>query len=283
MTDAEDDSSRRYTEALGDLQLLTKHAHAVSASIANKETNEEVCYYASIVLSKMVSHAITLTRILPTTLALSRDSSAAQWDISSVCCLSRAILEANDVLAYLADSKGGQDVRLIRLQVWQLHDLERRVQMLESIGSSDPQVDVLRKSAANIRATILTSKAIDSIEASHVGKIRKGNSPDFLLHMEERCRRAGINHSHYIGAKMFLSAYVHSFPFALHQLVHFRAGDARSLVVLSVPVRYALTYLAKGLKLLEPIFATGLPSPDMATQRVISIWAGIAEAGVSVF
>ncbi|MCQ8119860.1 hypothetical protein, partial [Methylomonas rosea] len=128
--------AKRYEEALTDLRLLILYAHSVSASIQGKEAADDQQYYASIIFSKIVSHAITLIRSVPKSLSISADSGAELWDLSSAACLARAILETNDALAYMADRIDEPEQLLLRIRIWELHDKEHRISMLESIHSS---------------------------------------------------------------------------------------------------------------------------------------------------
>lgn len=276
-----EETEERYEEARSELRLLTLYAHAVSAAIQGREAADDQQYYASIIFSKIVSHAITLIRSIPQSMAIMDSRGAELWDVSSACCLARAILEANDALAYMADKSGDPAQKMLRIRVWELHDKERRLAMLEAIGSSAPEVEDLRREAALLRREILDSAGAKTLHASVRGKISKGDSPDFLIPMRERCERVGINYKYHQGAKMFLSAYVHTHPIALHQLTSFRAGDADSLNLLSLPVRYSIAFLAKSLEIMQSIFGRATPPADEATTRVILIWASIVAEGVS--
>ncbi len=198
------------------------------------------------------------------------------WDVSSACCLARAILEANDALAYLADVSDSAEMQHLRIQAWELHDQERRLGMLCSMNSQAPEVVRIQAEYGAKKSEILSSPVAQKLHQSVIGKIKKGQTPDFLLPLKERCARAGIDHDHYIGAKMFLSAYVHSYPFALHQLLNFRAGEEASLVVVSVPIRYTAVYLAKALELAGGMFGQCVPEPSDEEEAAVAIWAGIA-------
>ncbi|MCQ8120020.1 hypothetical protein, partial [Methylomonas rosea] len=146
---------------------------------------------------------------------------------------------------------------------------------------SAPEVDEIRCSAVLLRRQILESPAAGTLHPSARSRIVQGKSPDFLLPIKERCARAGISYKYHLGAKMFLSAYVHTHPIALHQLTNFKAGDPNSLTLLSVPIRYAMAFLAKSLELMRTLFGEVLPLPDEPSKTAIIVWAGIAAEGVS--
>lgn len=270
----------QYEESLGGLRQLVEFAHAISSTLQDKSTTSSQKYYASIALSKIVSHGITLLRILPAELSLSASSGAERWDISSIACVVRAIIETNDALAYVCDSSESGEMTLLRIHVWELHDKERRLKVLRAIGSSAPEVQEIERFAEELRKKIQASETFSSLHKSNHVRIAKGNSPDFLVPLEKRCERAGISYQYYLSARIFLSSYVHSHPFALHQLIEFRAGNANSLRLISLPVRYANAFLAKAIELMQSLFEEEVPSPEAGLEKLVLIWAGIAKEGL---
>lgn len=275
-----DEVEERYQEYLDQLGLLIAYAQTVSVSIQGKGPVDEQKFYASYIFSKIVAHAITLVRSVPQGAPISGNNEGELWDISSACCLTRAILEANDALAYMADKSVGAEQIELRIRVWELHNIERRISMLASINSTLPEVDELRRSEVKLRSDIIGSPSATALHKRNIGKINKGDTPDFLVPIRMRCELAGINYSYYVGAKMFLSAYVHTHPFALHQLASFRAGDANSLRLIIVSLGYALGFLSVSLKLMRRIFGNDVPDANEPTVGTISIWSGVAENGV---
>lgn len=270
----------RYIEALTDLKNMVKHAHDISSSLSGVPTNEEREFYAAAIFSKIVSQGISLSRSLPLGMKLTQRSGAELWDISSACCLARAIMEAHDALAYIAVHPESADVRALRIKVWELHDKERRIKMLQLIESKEPEVLKITESARILREEILGDSFAALLQKNYRGKIEKNETPDFLLPIAERCKRSEISLEYYMGAKIFLSAYVHTHPIAVHQLFEFRAGDHFSLNLLSLPVRYTVVFIAKAIEGMRYIFGSRLPHANEITNRAIIIWCGIAADGV---
>jgi hypothetical protein len=271
----------RYLEAIADLKRLATYCHAVSSSLAGKNAPGEREYYASIIFAKMTMHAISISRNTPRGLAIENDLSGVVWDVSSICVLVRALIESFDALAYVAVHPISEELRSLRIQIWELHDKERRVRMLKLIGSRSPLVSQIEHDADQLRANILANPILDKVYPSYRGKISKKECPDFLQPLEERNQASAISHTYYLGARMFLSSYVHTHPFSVHQLASFKAGDTNSLVLISVAVRYAVTFLAKAIEGMTYVFGEKLPAADEPTNRAVLIWCGIAKSGVS--
>ena len=80
---------------------------------------------------------------------------------------------------------------------------------------------------------------------------------------------------------MFLSSHVHTLPFSIQQLVDFKAGDKNSLQLISLPIQYAVGFLAKGIQGMEVIFDNRLPDKNKETADLCTIWSGILNDGIT--
>lgn len=271
----------RYLEAISDLKRFTTYCHEVSSSMAGRSAPGEREFYASIIFAKITAHAISISRNTPRGLAAESDIGGVVWDISSICAIVRSLIESFDALAYVAVHLLSDESRILRIQTWELHDKERRVSMLKLLGSRSPLVFQMEQEAEQLRATILANQLLDSVHPSFRGKIAKGECQDFLQPLEQRNQASEVNHAYYLGARMFLSSYVHTHPLSVHQLASFKAGNPHSLNLISLAVRYAVVFVAKAIEGMGYIFGSKLPAADEPTNRAILIWCGIAKNGVS--
>lgn len=270
-----------YEEALSHLRHLIKYSHTASLSLKGKEAQNQQQYYASIIFSKIVSHAITLNRLAPMHVALPSNAPEEHWDISSICCISRTIVEASDVLSYVADESDNEKFSLLKILVWELHDKERRINMLNGIGSNAPEVFEIKHSAEELRSTILSEEYSSILHPNAKGKIKAENSPDFLIPIKERCIRANVSLSYFQGAKMFLSSYVHTHPLAIHQLENFRVGDTSSINLISLAIRYSVVFLGKAIEYMQALMKNALAGVDETTKYIMETWNSIAASGVN--
>jgi hypothetical protein len=200
--------------------------------------------------------------------------------LASACCIARAVIEAYDALAYIALHPDNIEIASLRIKLWELHDKERRVKMLHLIGSTSPLVQQIEEEEAQLRSEVLREPLVAMLHASVARKIRSRQTPEFITPLEARCKASSISHQYYINAKMFLSSHVHTHPFAIHQLLNFKAGDASSLVLLSLPTRYAIVFLAKAIEGMRTLFGESLPEADEHTNNILRIWICIAKNGV---
>jgi hypothetical protein len=147
----------RYQTIREELDALLKHAVAISIALAGKPATHDGEWYAEAIFRKVVAHALTLARMLPAGLKPTTTGTSELWDLSSVCAVSRAIIEGYDALSYVAPHDIDETERRFRVLLWQLHDQERRMTMLELIGSSSPALPDIAADALRLREELITN------------------------------------------------------------------------------------------------------------------------------
>lgn len=271
----------RYRDLCAELDHLISHGHAISRAMSGKLIENQRQEYGDPLYGKLLAHAATVRRLLPSGLKPRTAGAVEVWDISSICTLARALIETYDALAYLAVEPVDTQERQFRVLLWNLHDQERREKMLGLIGSRSPEVSNIRQRVVALRHRVLTDASFQDLDPGTKKQIESKRAPPFHLSQRERNRRNGISHEYYNATEMFLSAYIHSFPFAIHQLMHFRAGDADSLQLLGIPVQYTLGFLSKGIEGMHAAFGNALPDMDENTSDVVDVWVEIVGKGVT--
>lgn len=270
----------RYKSICSELDLFINWGVNISNALSNKEAPMDRDYYGDRVFSKLLCHAITLRRIIPTGLIPEQNGQTELWDISSACAITRALIESFDALFYVAIEEVEDNEREFRILLWNLHSEERRLKKLDFIGSKAPEIIDIKNNVKELRKRVIEHKYFHELNKGIKKKIEKGETPAFCLSHSERNMRAFINHSYYNACIMFLSAYVHTYPFSINQLMEFKAGDAESLRLMSVPIQYALGFLAKSMEGMHVIFKDRLPNMPDNVSDLCSIWSGVIENGI---
>ena len=271
----------RYRTVCTDFDTLVTYGIRVCTALGGREAPHDREYYADRIFSKLLCHAITLNRIAPTGLSPVAAGYSELWDVSSACAVSRALLEAYDALAYVAIEDVQIGEREFRILLWKLHSAEPRQELLRLIGSTAPAVLEVDKNVTELRQKLTTHDFFNSVDAGLKNKAQKGNVPPFHLRHAERNKRVGVNHKFYNATVMFLSSYVHTHPFSVHQLMDFRAGDPESLRLMSLPVQYASGFLAKGIEGMSLVFGDIVPLPSEAESEIQGTWIEIIRNGVA--
>jgi len=125
------------------------------------------------------------------------------------------------------------------------------------------------------------------VEHSHFARISKnlqkkilqGDPPESCQSIKERCAASRVNYDYYKVVTMQLSQFVHTFPFAVHQLFAFRARRPQALQLMALPMQYAMGFLSKALSDLDSLFPGELPKPATDTSRKIEVWCAVLKRG----
>jgi hypothetical protein len=268
----------RYSEIVGELKMFIEIGMQVSQRLIGTEPNRPHHSYADPIFTKLVCHAISLHRLSP---QLSPKQAQDLWDMPSACAVARCIIEAHDVLEYIALADIPEDERSFRLLVWKLHDQQRRSSMLNSIHSKDPRVEGIHANAVSLKSEATQHTWFQRINKQLQNRIRNGDAPSYLLPQKELNVASGINHEYHVAATMMLSQYVHTLPMAVHQLQEFKAGTPEALHLSSMPIQYSLPFMARAITRMAEVFPRGNLEVTEQQSLVFSSWLAVAENGVS--
>ena len=270
----------RYQEVRTDFRTLIEYGASLSEELANRVAPNDREFYASHIFAKLLGHSISLLHLSPSGLHPHNPSVTELWDLCSIGSLARVLIESFDALAYVAIHGISDKERTFRISLRRLHADERRQEMLRLIGSTAPGVNEVAQQIKILRTELMEHPMFSEASSQFRKNVSNGNSPPFHLSKEERCRLSGVSHEYYTSAYMHLSAYVHTFPFAIQQLDHFKAGDPDSLRILSVPIQYATGFLAKAIEGMQSVFPLTTTTASKSASKTLGIWTGIVRAGV---
>lgn len=267
----------RYKEILESFDRLGDYAIKISHSTAGITTDDSRILYADTIFTKLICHAISLRKISPD---LNSQTTPELWDLSSASAIARALVESFEALAYISLGNITLDERDFRIKLWELHDFQRRIKMLEQLNSKNPELNIMKNSADLLQEAIIKHSFFSNCTDDIKRKINKKEAPAFCLSQKARNIQSGINHEYHDTVTMALSQYVHTFPMAIHQLMNFRARCPESLHACSLPIQYSLAYLAKAISGMTEIFPNKISPQSAETASVLGIWLNIAENGV---
>ncbi|RYX80151.1 hypothetical protein EON83_29840 [bacterium] len=250
----------------------------VSQRLVGTEPQSPHHSYADPIFTKLLCHAISLHRLSP---QFDPNQAHELWDMPSACAVARCIIEAHDVLEYIALADVPEEERSFRLLVWKLHDQQRRSSMLTSIKSVDPRAQEIHNTAAELKKEAEQHSWFQKINKQQQNRIRSGDAPSYLLPHRELNIANGVNHDYHVSATMMLSQYVHTLPMAVHQLQEFKAGTPEALHLSSMPIQYSLAFLARAIMRMAEVFPHGNLEINNHQTQVFNRWFSVAENGVT--
>jgi hypothetical protein len=267
-----------YKGILAEFDALISHAFVLCNRLTGRAIDGQHLAYVDTIFTKLICHGVSLRRLSPTL-----DASVPQelWDLPSACAVGRSLIEAYDALAYIGAPQISPSEREFRILLWDAHDQARRLTMLEKIGSVDTRVDEIRQKAAALSEQIKSHDCFANASKELRVRVTRGEA----LHLTQRELNAanGVDHDFYLTAIMFLSQYVHTFPFAIHQLMHFRAGSPEAIQLTSMPLRYAMPFIVKATDQMTAIWPDSQHALTDDLDRIVCQWRHVAEHGVKDF
>lgn len=282
MSENNTEAESHYLGVCKKFDLLISYGMSVSNALSGKPVENVQQDYGIPIFSKMLCHAITLRRISPTGIKPKKGAGREIWDVSSACAISRAILEAYDALAYIAIEGVSDSERQFRVLLWELHAYERREKMLNLIGSTAPELEHIKSQVLDCRDKVTSHEWFELVDLNVKKKVKEFNAPATHLSQRVLNERNNVNLNYYNSTQMFLSAYVHTYPFSTQQLMNFRAGDPECLRLYSLPIQYACIFLARALDGMRVVFKGQVPDAEGETLDAVERWSRILKDGVSL-
>lgn len=267
----------RYCAILQEFDDILDYAKAVSSKLAGRTVVEEWESYADAIFTKLICHGISLRTLSP---SLSVETQSELWDVASSCAVARALIEAYDSLAYIALQPMSKSERSFRICLWELHDQQRRLKMLDGIKSTQPQVQEIRNRAHQLATMLATYPEFVAASPDLRSKVDRGDAPPFHLSQRERNAASSVHHAYYTAATMYLSQFVHTLPMSVHQLMNFHAGQPDALHACSIPIQYSAAFLAKAATGMTASFPGGSVEPERGVRQKIDSWLGLLEKGI---
>ncbi|MDF3086376.1 hypothetical protein [Burkholderia sola] len=269
----------KYKETLAEFDTLLGHARALCDRLTGRPIESLHLAYVDTIYTKLICHGISLRRLSPTLDV--QVSPQELWDLPSVCAVARSLIEAYDALAYIGAPNLSSSEREFRILLWKAHDQTRRLSMLEKIGSVDARVDEIRLNSATLKEQIKSHECFANATKDLQARVTRGEP--FHLTQKELNLAHGINHDFYLAATMFLSQYVHTYPFAIHQLMNAKAGDSDSIRLSSMPLRYTMPFIVRAIDTMTALWPAVQSEVNDDLDMLIRQWRHVAEQGVANF
>jgi hypothetical protein len=259
----------KYCAILAEFDLLLAHARAIDAALVGRTPLNQNASYASEIWIKLLAHCVTVRSIAPNA---TQTADNVLWDLGSLSAIARCVIETYDAFSYISAKNRDDEEKAFRILLWELHDKNRRIRMLQLIGSQDVRLLEMIQHEQELHERAIGHPVFAKVTQNVRKKILARDPPDAYLSMRERCVESHIDYDYYNAATMQLSQYVHTFPFAIHQLFAFRGGSSEALLLMGLPLQYAMGFLSKASVELAALFSDDLPKPSPTVQRILELW-----------
>lgn len=243
------EEEERYFAQVDEFDQLISIVWESASVLATVEVETDQQSYASILYDKLAAHACSLSRLLPR-----RDLQPGLiWDVSSVSAIARCIMDAYGALAYLSLDDISTAEQEFRLQLLALHDWDRRLQVTKALGSDQEVVETINTQLAEIRENLKKCEFFLALSPKEQERLLE-EPRDFHKTRRERNKASGVDDDFYLSAWIYLSQFIHSHGFALHQLHNPTARTSDAYRLMGVPLAFATAFLAKGIQGVHRLF-----------------------------
>lgn len=270
-----------YRTKLREFDAVLEHGRAMAAALAGLALPEPHASYGEQIFIKLLAHCVALRRLAPDP---DQPPPRELWDLPSMSAVARCVIETHDAFEYIAGHAVTDSERSFRIRLWELHDATRRLRMLAVIGSTDPAIAGIRADAARLQLALEAHDYIASLPAVPQAelrlRLRRNDPPDFHLNRRQRCALSGVNADWHKAVTMELAQHVQTLPYSVHQMFQFQAGTPEALRLMTLPLVFALPFLARTVLAMDALAPGRLPRPPSRTARTMAAWRQLAAQGM---
>src|SRR3989338_6688338 len=134
-----------YSNVREELREVLSIAAKLSIATSGRTVSEWSHEYASYVFTKICCHGTSALSLAPTGLVPTQPGATEIWDLSSLCAIVRALVDAYYAMYYIAVDNVGRGERQFRKALWTFQAENKRLELLSLIKSNSPEVEKLRE------------------------------------------------------------------------------------------------------------------------------------------
>lgn len=247
------DTHLKYKKQVDDLYELTQVGIKLSNSVNGRKTDEWSYEYASQIYVKILLHVISLQRLLPDSNYFETNAPDRVWDIASISSLTRSVIDAYLTMYYLAFDTPPKEEHDFRKLLWDFHGEKKRIQQLECIGSKADGLNDVKLLAAQLLDKIKVNQFYLTLDTRIQKDIKQGKKGIYLTNTEI-CRKAKISEKYFKSLFIYLSSYVHTYPFSLSQISELTKDNSGATQLVTTVLDYLIGFLCQSLKKYSSIF-----------------------------
>ncbi len=206
----------KYLESVQNLETLFKFVVRLSNDTHGRQVETRRIEVASEIFTKICLHLSSMLKLIPKSSYFCPSKELVIWDYTSIVILVRAIIDAYYVMYYLTIDEVNSNEIDFRFLVWDYHSENRRLKLLELIGSKRKEIPEIKKNVEDLRSKVKSHPNFLKLEKNLLKGIARGEIP-FVLTNTEIALKAGISEHYHKASYMYLSSYIHTFPYSISQ------------------------------------------------------------------
>jgi hypothetical protein len=266
-----------YRAKIREFDAVLEHGKAISAALSGFAAPSAQAFYGGQIFVKLLCHCVALRSLA----AESGERSVKDLlDVSSMSALARCAVEAHDAFEYVAGHDVSNAERSFRIQLWEVHEANRRLKMFGDMGSADPRVAALRADVARRQSALEADAFFDSLHAALREALRQrmaeGDPPAFHIGQRQRCKMSGVNADWHNAVTLQLAQQVHTLPSSVQMPLEVQPGTAEALRLMMLPLLFALPFLARVAQATALLMPGRAPEPPSRTARTMAWWRALA-------
>ena len=205
------------------------------------------------------------------------------FDLSSLCILTRGLIEAYLTLFYIAVQPVNDEEREFRLLWWNWHEINERIWSLDCIGSTNPKLAIYKKRKSELNAKLSSHPAYSSLPSRLKKEFEQKESPrDALLMPKVKiAEAAGIHTGQYRYIYKHCSEYAHAQPLAVSILLGLSTTSPELLTHFRFATRQATSFLLFTVRDFLTVFPQGKALVGQEFWRLVSFWGDIHKEDLS--
>lgn len=208
------------------LEHLVQRTIQLSMATSGREVRTWREGVGSHIFAKICATGIATLKVFPRSGYYVPVNGSEIWDISSVCCLSRSLIDSYNSFFYLTVDNVDESELEFRYTLWNLHSESERLKMLDLMGLTRPrgegvELEEQNQRLSRLRESIeewknkLTNNSFHRNLSQNVQLEHASGDKGIFLTNSEISERAGIAPAYYKATYKYLSNYVHTYAFSI--------------------------------------------------------------------
>ena len=243
-----------YNERIHVIELLIDKAIILSEKRSKMKIDSWEEQLASVIFKKIIAISNSIYILLPKDQSQKPENFYYIWDYSSICILSRSLIETYLILFYSCiDKPTDENEKNIKRTVWEYYSNKKNMKIINLLSIGLENIDAINADLEVLKVKMQSNIYFKKLDSKIKNKIKKGEKFK-IFENDELARKIGIDQNFFKSTFQYFSSYVHSDSYSLDQLKSLIPGDANSFSLLCGAIYSLVIYLSLSIRDFVNIF-----------------------------